>query len=107
MTRGTDSSAERALANEIRWLGLPHPVREHRFTPLRKWRFDFAWPEFSVALEVEGGIWVGGRHTQGKGFQDDCEKYNVATVAGWRVLRVTPEQITSGEAVLWLKQLLR
>jgi len=34
--------------------GLPAPVFEYRFHPSRKWRFDIAWPERRVAVEVEG-----------------------------------------------------
>jgi len=69
----------------------------HRFEKGRKWRFDFAWPEQMVALEVEGGIWAGGRHTTGKGFTNDCEKYNHATCMGWKVLRVTADWIVDRE----------
>jgi hypothetical protein len=73
-------------------------VTEYRFHPTRKWRFDWAWPDRMVALEIEGGAWTGGRHTRGKGFVADMEKYNAAALAGWRVLRVTPQQVKSGEA---------
>lgn len=59
-------------------------VREHRFHSERKWRFDFAWPDQKVALEIEG--W--GRHQTFDGYRKDCEKYNAATLLGWRVLRV-------------------
>ena len=107
MRHTSGSEAENNLAQEIRWIGLPDPVREHRFTPLRRWRFDFAWPEYSVAVEVEGATWTAGRHTRGAGFEADCEKYNVAIVGGWRILRVTPNQIRSGEAIMWLEQLLK
>lgn len=67
----------------------PQPVREYRFQPPRRWRFDLAWPEQKIAIELEGGIWTGGRHTRGKGFEADCEKYNMAALMGWRVLRYT------------------
>ena len=67
----------------------PAPVRELRFAPPRKWRFDFAWPARRVAVEIEGGIWSGGRHTRPQGYEGDLEKYNCATVEGWRVLRAT------------------
>ena len=72
----------------------------------RKWRFDFAWPADQLALEVEGGIWTGGRHTRGAGFLRDCEKYNTAAVMGWSVLRVTPEQVSSGAALKWVESWL-
>lgn len=66
---------------------LPLPVREHKFHPTRKWRFDFAWPDEMVAVEIEGGIWVGGAHNRPKHFISDCEKYNNAVILGWRLLR--------------------
>ncbi len=69
------------------------PVREHRFAPPRRWRFDFAWLERKVAVEIEGGNWVGGRHTRGAAFEKDAEKYNTAVLLGWLVLRFTPSMV--------------
>ena len=43
----------RALVSQV---GLPDPVAEHRVLATRRFRFDFAWPEHMVALEVEGGF---------------------------------------------------
>jgi very-short-patch-repair endonuclease len=85
---------------------VPAPKREFRFHPDRKWRFDFAWPEKMVAVEVEGGTWSGGRHTTGLGFQKDCEKYNAATALGWRVFRYTSEQVRSGMAVNQIREII-
>jgi hypothetical protein len=79
--------------------GLPRPVTEHRFDSSRRWRFDFAWPAAKLALEVEGGVWTEGRHTRGSGFTADIEKYNAATVQGWRVLRCVPADIDEPESV--------
>jgi hypothetical protein len=73
--------------------GLPEPVAEYRFDPTRRWRFDFAFVESRLALEVEGGAWSSGRHTRGSGFVADIEKYNAATLAHWRVLRVVPSEL--------------
>lgn len=84
--------------------GIVAPVTEHRFHPKRRWKFDMAWPDRKLALEIEGGVWHGGRHTTGAGFTADCEKYNEATVCGWRVLRVTGDQISSGAAIDWLRR---
>lgn len=68
-------------------------VKEFKFHPARKWRFDYAVPEHKIALEVEGGVWTGGRHTSPKGFLGDIEKYNTATLMGWRVFRTTPDDL--------------
>ena len=80
--------------------GITTPVAELRFHPVRKWRFDFAWPEALVALEVDGGVWTQGRHTRGLGVLGDHEKLNAAAVLGWRVIRCTPSTLADGiEAV--------
>ena len=96
------SDPERALATVLRWAGLPEPVTEFRFDSTRRWRFDFAWPDRRLAVEVEGGRWVAGRHTHGDGFARDAEKYNEAALAGWRVIRVVPDDIDSGRALAWI-----
>lgn len=77
----------------FRALGVPEPVPEFQFYPERKWRFDYAWPASFVALEVEGATWAKGRHNHGAGFQKDREKYNFATMMGWRVLRCLPSEL--------------
>jgi len=80
-------------ALEVR--GLPRPEREWKFDAKRRWRFDYAWAQQMIALEVEGGVWTGGRHTRGAGFLKDIEKYNRAAALGWRLLRVTPDKLVS------------
>ncbi|OFX05203.1 MAG: hypothetical protein A3E78_09205 [Alphaproteobacteria bacterium RIFCSPHIGHO2_12_FULL_63_12] len=74
-------------------LGGPTLIGEYRFCTGRKWRFDFALVGLKIALEVEGGVWSGGRHTRGAGYESDCEKYNAATAMGWRVLRFTAKML--------------
>lgn len=68
-------------------------VKEYKFHPTRRWRFDYAIPEHKIALEVEGGVWTGGRHIRAQGFLGDMEKYNTATLMGWRVFRTTPDEL--------------
>lgn len=87
-------------------VGLPEPKPEYRFSATRKWRFDFAWPALKVALEVEGGAWTQGRHTRGAGFAADLEKYNAAQLAGWRVLRVLPDQLQATTTLVLLREAL-
>lgn len=98
-----ESYLERVMAQIIKDEGLPTPIREYRVLEPRKWRGDFVWLEPKVLLEVEGGIWTGGRHTRGQGFVKDCEKYNSCALAGFLVLRVTKEHIWNGKALEWLK----
>jgi len=83
------SSLEETFALQVRAQRLPSPEREYRFAYGRQWRFDFSWPDYKVAVEIEGGTWARGktRHTTGQGFLDDCKKYNSAAILGWLVLR--------------------
>jgi len=85
--------------------GLPTPQTEVRFHPKRKWCFDYAWPDLHIAVEIEGAVWVHGRHTRGSGFTQDMEKYNEAGKLGYRVFRFTPQQLKSGEAQAFMKEL--
>lgn len=79
---------------------IPRPTREHVFAPPRKWRFDFAWPELKMAVEIHGGIFQRGRHSRGAGQIADFEKQNAAVLDGWRVLVFGPPQVMDGSAVL-------
>jgi hypothetical protein len=86
--------------------GLPVPVPEYRFHPKRKWRFDYAWPTYKLALEVDGGIWTQGRHSRGAGKLADMEKLSEAAILGWRVLYVTPKQVEDGTALGYVERAL-
>tara|TARA_R110002153_G_scaffold239886_1_gene394447 strand:+ start:5843 stop:6205 length:363 start_codon:yes stop_codon:yes gene_type:complete len=85
-------------------LGLPEPVTEHKFHPIRRWRFDYAWPDHKIALEVEGGVWTGGRHTSSVGFIKDMEKYNAAACLGWRIIRCQPSTLMKLATIETLKE---
>ena len=98
------SIGEETFALHLRAAGIQGFEREHRFAPPRRWKFDFANPALKVALEVEGGTWSRSRHTSGKGYAADCEKYSTAAVMGWRVLRFTTDQVKSGMALQMLQQ---
>ncbi len=82
------------------------PVPEFRFHPIRRWRFDYAWPDERLALEVEGGIWIGGRHNRGSGFVKDMEKYNRAACMGWRIIRCQPNELTKLTTISLIKEAL-
>ena len=80
---------------------IPTPTREYRFAPPRRWRFDFAWPDHKLAVEIEGITYEGGRHQRVEGFIADCHKYEVALMAGWRVYRVPGQWIAQGGRPIW------
>jgi very-short-patch-repair endonuclease len=97
MRKAVLSQGEEAFARQCSVEKL-QPEREYRFHPTRKWRFDFAFPDRKLAIEIEGGN--GGRHQRMGGFTADCEKYNAASLLGWRVLRYTTRMVTDGYAIL-------
>lgn len=83
---------------------IPEPIEEYKFCEDRRWRFDYAWVKYHVALEIEGGLWSGGRHNRPVGYQKDMEKYNRAGFDNWVVFRFTPEQFKDGTAGEFLEK---
>ncbi len=109
---------ERMLDNAIRHAGLPEPIKELQFHPIRGWRFDRAYLQSKLAIEVEGGVgtyvnkegkrkgYARSRHTSGIGFTKDCEKRAEAAILGWRVISVTKDHIENGMAIDWISRAL-
>lgn len=79
------------------------PFTEFRFDEKRKWRFDFAWPEWRLALEVQGGLFTNGRHSRGAALLKEHEKLNAAACAGWRVLYVIPDNLCTTDTIEMVK----
>lgn len=102
------SGYEVNLEFQIKAVKLPMPTAQYRFAAPRRWTFDFAWPDQKLYVEVEGGIWIrgGGRHNRAASFEKDCEKYAEAAIRGWRGLRVTTGQVTSGIAINLIERAL-
>ena len=87
------STLERRFVSIWRVFGGPELETEYKFHPTRKWRLDFYHAPTQTGIEIEGGTWSGGRHVRGKGYANDCEKYNAAAMQGIRVLRLTSEHV--------------
>lgn len=100
MSRRRESDLEAAFDAAWTALGGPDLISEHRFHPIRRWRFDRAHPQSKTAIELEGGIWIQGRHTRGKGYQNDTEKYNTAQLLGWTVFRLTKVEPETLQAII-------
>lgn len=93
---------ERIFFQDLKQHGIEEPVKEYKFHPNRKFRADYAFLERKIILEIEGGIWLrgGGRHNRGSGFLKDLSKYNEAAILGWRVLRITPQQLSTAAELI-------
>jgi hypothetical protein len=103
----------RPLASGGRLLVRP----EYRFHATRKHRIDVAIDELGagygpidvvpyepvLAIEIDGGGWTNGRHSRGAGIEKDCEKSALIAAAGYRLIRVTPKQVRTGQALAWIK----
>ena len=96
---------EAKLARELKTLKIDFE-QEFYFHPDRKWRADFHLIGKKILVEVEGGIWNGGRHTRGKGYLGDIEKYNAATMMGYQVIRFSTDQVKSGHAIQQIEKMV-
>ena len=94
----THQSAVPLLLMQIKALQLPEPIVELKFHPSRAWRFDVAFLGAKVAVEVDGGVFTGGRHARGAGIEGDHEKVNEGILRGWTIYRVTPRHVKNGKA---------
>ena len=96
----------RHLVGGPEWVAeLPDPKREYRFDPSRRWRFDFAWPAYRVAVEIDGGIYAGCKsHTHGPDIAKDQEKRNAAVELGWRVLVFNSRDLTGKRIITTIQQ---
>jgi|6_EtaG_2_1085325.scaffolds.fasta_scaffold361703_1 hypothetical protein len=106
------SVLEEEMLLQIRDSALPEPVREHKFHTTRRWRLDFYWESpivdrYDLALEVEGGTWIRGRHVTGQGIEKDIEKYNEALMHNILVLRATSKHVKDGRALEWVKRAIK
>jgi very-short-patch-repair endonuclease len=68
----------------------------------REWAFDWALPEHKVAVELDGYTY----HTSRAGWLKDMEKFNYATLQGWRVFHITPDDFRNGHADLLMEKIL-
>ena len=100
------SALEDTLAFQLDAVGIPY-TREYQAIPTRRFRFDFAIEpiaETRLLVEVQGGTWVKSGHSTGTGIQRDCEKHNLAVLAGFRVLAFTSTDVRQGTAMTTIQE---
>lgn len=100
------SPGEATFALHCKAYGLD-PLREFTFCIGRKWRLDFYFPDHKIAVEVEGGTRMNGRHQRHEGFQNDARKYNEAAAMGIKVFRFTTAMVKSGECIDFVMRVLK
>lgn len=106
------SELEEIFSRQIIGQGMPEPERELIFMPdadkenYRLWRFDFAWPEILLAVEVNGAVYARGRHARGAGLENDYRKLGEAACLGWTVYQCSGKMVKSGEAIKMVSKLM-
>ena len=90
MSKLADTFAWQMRVSEISWEGT-----EYYFWPGRKFRFDYVLSfEHKLALEIDGR-----GHAKWNRYHSDIEKFNEATIRGWRVIHVTTDMVHDGRGV--------
>ena len=103
---------EKTLAQILRGARLIHFETQYKAIPGREYRFDFAFVNARLLVEVNGGLWTKDSEGRAKGHAHptaiirDYEKTNLATLWHWQVLTFAPEHIESGQALIQILQAL-
>lgn len=91
---GTESDLERQFLVDWRSVYPTFlPINNYEFHPVRKWRFDFAWPSHKVAVEIQG---MGAGHCSLDGMTKDYDKHMGATHFNWKVIYLTKNHLLPG-----------
>jgi len=100
LTGWYQSPLERELAQQFQLVGLA-PEVQYKVFERRKFRLDFAWADRKIAVLVQGNV-----HRIQSKFYRDCELFCLLTVAGWRYLPVSRNEIKSGMALKWTERMV-
>jgi len=93
------NALEEMFALQCEQAGFPAPLREYAAVPGRRFRWDFAWPDKRVLVEINGGTYAHMGHSTGSGIARDYEKSNLAMLAGWRTFVFDRRMVEAGTAL--------
>lgn len=86
----TRSINERRMLTICRRFGLIEPETNYRIdVGARTFYADFCWPELRLVVEADSWTWHGGRQAS----ENDADRDQLLSVAGWRVVHFTRNQI--------------
>lgn len=99
-------NSKKELSYEYRYCDSPELALEYGVEP-REFRADYAWPEYRLLVELQGGIWMqSAGHAHPQNVLRDMAKAQYAALFKWFLLPVSTDQVKSGEAVDWLQRVL-
>jgi very-short-patch-repair endonuclease len=106
VTKTKKTPIENKLGSQLAAAGIAGYRRNARFVPDRRFEADFYFPALRLAVEVDGGVWLGrrGGHTSGVGYSSDRKRDQMALAHGIITLRFTSQQIKDGQAIAYLKE---
>lgn len=108
------STPEELFASQCRMFRLPPFEQQLLFAKEklgRLWRFDFAWPQYKLAVEINGvnvqnvrvngkpRLVVLGRHASIEGLRSEYEKMRAAANLGWSVLPFLQSDVKPQHAI--------
>ena len=106
-----DRSREKEFPLHCEARGLPPSELQFKLprpdAPGHFWVFDCVFPRHKVIIEIDGGIWIRGAHGHPLDILRNMSKQNDAQLAGYAILRFTPQQVKTGEAANTTEKLLR
>lgn len=101
----SESALETRFLQILRQHSLPVPQSQYRVTEGTRvvGRFDFAYPNAKLIIEVDGYRWHSGRHA----WQRDWKRNNALNRLGWTVLHFTAEDLkTPGQVAQEIREVL-
>lgn len=100
------NALEEMFALQCEQAGFPAPLREYAAVPGRRFRWDFAWPDQRVLVEINGGTYAHMGHSTGTGIARDYEKSNLAVLAGWKAFAFDRRMVEAGTALELISRVL-
>ena len=104
------NSGEQTFLSQCVQYQLPKVEAQYQFAkPMgRKFSADFAFVEYQLLIEIQGGVWMqgGGAHSRPANIDRDIEKQQHAALLGFLILPFTPQQVRSKHAIDWTTRVL-
>ena len=78
-------------------------IAEYKYVPCRKYKADYCIPEWRLLIEIQGGLFNKKAHGSITGLLKDIQRLNLATVNGFYLLRITPDDFRKTQCIEWVE----